>query len=217
MAARSKSLGLAAGFIGAGVLNLLSLAGLADSIVEWRCFLQLDSLVAVYQAFKAYLFGLLPFHVPEPLRDYAIVTASFSVMLGFYGYLTEKKSVPAILAETEGLETAVFAVVLYVVPWVVLLWFVLRHVLWELNANRIEAWVKDDPEATSALKDQRARETRKARVLWGTVVGYPIACLALLFVFSDFAYTLFETSEIAGVSFRQECAATGEIIRIPTN
>lgn len=70
-----------AGFTGAALINLLSLAGLANSFVEWRCFLQLDHIIATYQAAKAFLFGFFPFHIPGWVKDYAIVTASFSASL----------------------------------------------------------------------------------------------------------------------------------------
>lgn len=209
--ARGRSSGAfywTAGFTGAALLNLLSLAGIADSVVEWRCFLQIDEIVATYQALKAFVFGLLPFRVPEWLRDYTIITGSFSLMLGFYGYLTEKRPVHVILAESEGIQHPGFAVILYLLPWIVLLWLMIRHVAWRMHWHHIRDWIKHDPEATAAFNEQSEREARKARVLVRTILGYPFACLALLFVFSDFAYTLLDTSRIAGISFREKCTQT---------
>jgi hypothetical protein len=213
--ARSSGSGIwAVGFAGAALMNLLSVAGLADSIVEWRCFLQIDQIIATYQALKAFLFALLPIRFPDWLKDYAVVTASFSVMLNLYGRLAEKKSVARILADTEGLEGVAFRVFLYTIPWLVLLWFAFRHMMWRTHFEKLKRLIGADPALGSELDSQRQVQNEKARILSRTVIGYPIICLALLFTFSDFAYTLFDTSQIGGITFRQECRASGDIIRM---
>jgi hypothetical protein len=214
--ARAQSSGVfwAVGFFGAAAMNLLSVAGLADSIVEWRCFLQLDQIIATYQAIKSYIFSFVPFAVPEWLKNYAVITASFSIMLNLYGHLAEKKSIPRILADTEGLEGFAFRVLLYTIPWIVLGWFAVRHVVWLTQFEKLKRLLGVDPELGRKLDSERRVQNEKARILSRTVIGYPIVCLALLFIFSDFAYTLFDTSQIAGVRFRQHCPSSGEIIRI---
>ena len=214
MARSGSSFVWMAGFAGAAVLNLLSMAGLADSIVEWRCFLQLDQIIATYQALKAYLFSFLPIAVPHWVKDYVVITASFSVMLNLYGHLAEKKSVPKILADTHGVEGFAFRVFLYAFPWIVLLLIAVHHVMWRTHFEKVKRLVGANPELGAELDSQRVAQNEKARILSRTVIGYPVVCLALLFLFSDFAYTLFHTSQIGGITFRQECSANGEIIRV---
>jgi len=200
------------GFAAAAALNLLSLAGLADSVVEWGCFLQIDGIIANYQLLKTLMFGLLPFSVSDWLKDYLIITASFSIMLNIYARLAERKPIGQILAD-DGANGIIFEAALFMVPWVVLVWLALRQILWRAQFERVRHILSADDTYRKQLEVAKNREDEKARLLTCTVIAYPLACLALLFVFSDFAYTLTGRSEIAGVSFREECNAGGEIIR----
>lgn len=198
------------------MLNLLSLAGLADSIVEWRCFLQLDQLIATYQAAKAWLFSLLPFHVPYWLKDYAVITASFSLMLNLYAQLAERKSIRRILEDRDGLQKAQFWLVFFTVPWIVVIWFAVRQVLWRGAHQRVTRILSADDTQQAALEAAKHNEDEKARILSRTLIGYPLVCVALLFLFSDFAYTLSGRGEIAGIQFRRQCDAGGELLRVPS-
>jgi hypothetical protein len=128
--------------------------------------------------------------------------------------LAEKKSVPKILADAEGIEGFAFRILLYAFPWIVLLWFAVHHAMWRTQFERVKRLLGADPTLGARLDSQRQAQDEKARILSRTMIGYPLVCLAILFLVSDFAYTLFDVSEIAGVTFRQECSATGEIIRI---
>lgn len=214
MAARGRSSFVwLAGFAGASLLNLLSLAGLADSVVEWRCFLDLDQVVASYLAFKAFVFQLVPIRIPESLKDYLIITASFSVMLEVYSRLAEKKSISRML-RTNDRHRAFFSIALFVVPWLVLVGLAVMQVRWRMSYKRASNILSADSSEQRRLEALKVREDEKAKILTLTVVGYPLACIALLFVFSDFAYTLTGQSEIAGVAFGQECPARGDVIRI---
>ncbi|MFN3463346.1 MAG: hypothetical protein ACK4X1_04645 [Terricaulis sp.] len=214
MAARGRSSFVwLAGFAGASLLNLLSLAGLADSVVEWRCFLNIEQLVASYLAFKAFVFQLVPIRVPEVLKDYLIITASFSVMLEVYSRLAEKKSISRML-RTNDRHRVFFTIALFVVPWLVLVGLAVLQVRWRMSYKRARNILSADSSEQRRLEALKVREDEKAKILSLTVAGYPLACVALLFVFSDFAYTLTGQGEIAGVAFAYECPANGDVIRI---
>lgn len=214
MAARGRSSFVwLAGFAGASLLNLLSLAGLADSVVEWRCFLALDQVIASYLALKALIFQFVPIRLPEVLKDYLIVTASFSVMLEVYSRLAEKKSISRML-RTNDRHRVFFTIALFVVPWLVLIGLAVMQVRWRMSYRRARNIMAADSSEQKRMDALKAREDEKAKILVLTVVGYPLACLALLFVFSDFAYTLTGQTEIAGVAFARECPASGDVIRI---
>jgi hypothetical protein len=202
-----------AGFTGAALLNLLSLAGLADSVVKWRCFLDVNEIVATYQAVKAFLFGFLPWHLPGWLKDYVIITASFSLMLNLYAWLAERKSIRKILVDADGFRGVLLEIALFVIPWILLIWFGIRQVLWRRQFARVRNILDVDNSAHRKLEAAKDREDEKARLLTRIVVGYPLACVAALFVFSDFAYTLTGRSQIGGISFRQSCDARGQALR----
>lgn len=214
MAARGRSSFFwLAGFAGASLLNLLSLAGLADSIVEWQCFLALDQVIASYLALKAFVFQFVPIRLPEALKDYLIVTASFSVMLEVYSRIAEKKSISRMLRSNDR-HRIFFTVTLFVVPWLVLIGLAVMQIRWRISFEKARNILAADSVEQKRVAALKAREDEKAKILILTVVGYPLACLALLFVFSDFAYTLTGRAEIAGVEFVRECPTNGDVIRI---
>jgi hypothetical protein len=59
--------------------NLLNVAGLVDGLVKWRDFFR-NGLVEPYNALKSALFSLLPFELPQDIRD-VVATSMFMFAL----------------------------------------------------------------------------------------------------------------------------------------
>ncbi len=196
-----------AGFVAASGLNLLSVSGIADAVVDWRCFLDLDKIVATYQQLRALLFAWVPFSVPHFLQHYLLLTGSFGVMLNGYSLVTS--GIP--YSVSAGLRTKrssiLFTIAFYLIPWVFLLWT--AHVL-GVQRRGLDGYAGiDENEAIAAkLESLRQRVASNSKTFLAIVIIYPVACLGFLFLFSDMAYKVFGTKEIGGVAFTEECEAS---------
>ncbi|MEQ1608675.1 MAG: hypothetical protein ABL956_06875 [Hyphomonadaceae bacterium] len=195
-----------AGFLAASGLNFLSLSGLADSIVNWRCFLNIDVIVSTYHAFRHWIFGLVPFSVPESLQHYLIVTTSFGAMLNGYSLATNGTPYSIGYGPKRPPQSYLFLILFYLIPWIFLLWTGATLVQRSALIKRFES-LQDIEELGEEYKRSMRKLSRDRRTYFAIVVLYPLVCLAALFTFSDFAYKVFDAKEIAGVPFQRSCHA----------
>lgn len=193
-----------AGFAAASGLNFLSLSGIADAVVDWRCFLNIDVIVSTYQQLRRWLFDTVPISVPEFLQHYFLITASFGAMLN--GYSLVATGTPYSIGY--GLKNPpwsyVFATLFYAVPWVFLIW-----TAWTLVQRstiiRQYGTLEEIEELEKDYRDSAQKLSRDRRTYVTVVVLYPMVCLAALFMFSDFAYKVFGAQEIGGIPFERSC------------
>jgi hypothetical protein len=194
-----------AGFVAASGLNLLSVSGIADAVVQWRCFLDMDSIVATYHQLRGLLFSWLPFHIPNFLQHYTLLTGSFGIMLNGYSLVTTGTPYSIGYGPKTKPAKYLFAVLFYIVPWIFLIWT--AYVLHE-QSKLLSRYlgIDENEEMGAVFQKQAQRVSADRRTYLVTVILYPLACLSFLFLFSDFAYKVFKTSEIAGIPFVRSCS-----------
>ncbi len=195
-----------AGFVAASALNLLSVSGIADAIVDWRCFLNFDVVVATYQQLRTVVFSWLPFGIPAGVQHYLLLTGSFGVMLNGYSLVTSGAPYSVSTALQTRKSSLLFQAAFYIVPWVFLAWT--AYVL-HIQRTGLDGYIgiDENEEIAARLQDHRKSVASNRRTFFVIVLMYPIACLGFLFLFSDLAYKVFQAEEIGGVAFREECAS----------
>lgn len=196
-----------AGLTAASGLNLLSISGIADAVVEWRCFLDLRSLVATYQHFRHLIFGFVPFHMPEWTQHYLIVIGSFGVMLNGYSMLTSGKPYSIGFGPKSKPAVYWFRILFYLFPYVFLVWTAFDLVERSRTINRLKP-TQGDAQVIEVYDKLRGELNRDRNTYLAIVVMYPVFCLAFLFLFSDLGYKVFGLSEVAGVAFPSTCATS---------
>ncbi len=193
-----------AGFVAAGGLNLLSLSGIADAVVDWRCFLNIATIVATYEQLRAWLFGLLPLTIPDALQHYVLLTSTFGAMLNGYSLATTGAPYSISYAPKSQPFAQIFFVLFYLIPWIFLIWSGTKIFRQALLAAKYKGLAEFE-ELDDAYRETTRRLSIERRTYIAVVILYPAFCLALLFLFSDFAYKVFDANEIAGIPFEQNC------------
>ncbi len=198
-----------AGLAAASGLNLLSISGIADAVVEWRCFLDLRTLVATYQNLRHVIFGFLPFHMPDFIQHYLIVIGSFGVMLNGYSMLTSGKPYSIGFGPKSKPAIYWFRILFYLFPYVFLVWTAFDLQERSRTINRLKPTAGDADVDVVEVYDRLKGELNKDRNTYlAIVIMYPVFCLAFLFLFSDVGYKVFGLSEIGGVRFPSTCTAS---------
>ena len=148
-------------------LQALGLAGLADSVVAWRDFA--GDIMAHYANMRDLIFGLLPFSIPNLVKDYLVVGLSVAAAWGRYSnFYFGLKDDP--------IHERMFSFLIYVLLWPLFMVLLLFGILLSLapGARR---------KLSAADFEELRRETRGvvkelALVAAGVVV--------MVFLFSDF-------------------------------
>ena len=186
-------------------LNLLSISGIADAVVEWRCFLDLRSLVGTYQHFRHLIFGFIPFHMPEWAQHYLIVIGSFGVMLNGYSMLTSGKPYSIGFGPKSKPAVYWFRILFYLFPYAFLVWTAFDLLERSKTLRQLKP-TSGSAQIVEVYDKMRGELTRDRNTYLAIVIMYPIFCLAFLFLFSDLGYKVFGFTEIAGVGFPSKCA-----------
>lgn len=164
------------------VLMLLGLTGLVDNVVVWYGFLA--DIVAEYQHFRDFVFGLLPFSVADWIKDYLIV--GIAVCSSFHSSLIQGSDL-ADLQPKNWLESFVFYLMSHIVAFIymsfaaLIFWpailvtsmlFGILHLRWRISGRE-------------TLTDGNVHFMKLFSGVWPRLCWISVVFLGALFLFSD--------------------------------
>lgn len=193
------------------VMSLLGLSGLAEGVVEWRCFIQEAGIFRTYLAFRDALIGLAPFRVPTALFDYLVIHSSFLATNRVISITTDRrwKAISAGRPEqpkSEGARPKWYRTINLLFAPVI---FVLTLVIFRLMIRRIgdgRPLETAGPSLAFSERVQLHRDLREIEItVYWSIVLYLAFVVGFLFLATDVLYTIFGVAEIGGVPFNHVC------------